>query len=403
MSLTKNRYKMNFPLLTQELEEEFLLRVSKVRLAMEKYRLDAVLLASTVNIFYMTGGVCRGYFYLPVDREPLFFVIPPAVAAGAIEVSIRKPEQIAELLAARGYDMPERVGLEFDDLYYSEVERLKKVFASSEVCDATKVMREARVVKTPYEISRMREDGVKHCAVYSRIDRCYKEDMTDLEFQIEIERVLRLEGCLGFLRVAGSKMEINMGSLLAGPNADVPSPYDFSMGGAGVDPSLPVGASGMIMKPGMSVMVDMNGGFNGYQTDMTRCWFIGKVDDKARKAHECSRAILRDLESFARPGVVIGDLYRRAVKIAEEAGLSQYFMGHAHKVAFIGHGVGIELNEAPVIMDRNKGLLEENMTIAIEPKFVLPSVGALGVENTYVVTADGLENLTPFNENLNEL
>ena len=136
---------------------------------------------------------------------------------------------------------------------------------------------------------------------------------------------------------------------------------------------------------------------------MTRCWFIGKVDDKARKAHECSRAILRDLESFARPGVVIGDMYRRAVKIAEEAGLSQYFMGHAHKVAFIGHGVGIELNEAPVIMDRNKGLLEENMTIAIEPKFVLPSVGALGVENTYVVTADGLENLTPFNENLNEL
>lgn len=93
---------MNFPLLTQELEDEFLLRVSKVRLAMEKYRLDAVLLASTVNIFYMTGGVCRGYFYLPVDREPLFFVIPPAVAAGAIEVSIRKPEQIAELLAARG-------------------------------------------------------------------------------------------------------------------------------------------------------------------------------------------------------------------------------------------------------------------------------------------------------------
>ncbi|MDE6393345.1 MAG: aminopeptidase P family protein, partial [Muribaculaceae bacterium] len=245
-----------------------------------------------------------------------------------------------------------------------------------------------------------RDDGLRHCAVYSRIDSCYREGMTDLEFQIEIEHVLRMEGCLGFLRVAGSRMEINMGSLLAGPNADVPSPYDFSMGGAGVDPSLPVGASGIIMKPGMSVMVDMNGGFNGYQTDMTRCWTVGEVGEKALRAHECSRAILRDLESFARPGVEAGELYRRAARIAEEAGLSSCFMGHAHKVAFIGHGVGIELNEAPVLMGRDRTLLEENMTLAIEPKFVIPEVGALGVENTYVVTDGGLENLTPFNENL---
>lgn len=264
-------------------------------------------------------------------------------------------------------------------------------------------MREARLTKTAYEIRKMREDGMKQCAVYSHIDRCYKEDMTDIELQIEIERVLRKEGCLGYLRVAGSKMEINMGSLLAGPNADMPSPYDFSMGGMGTDPSLPVGASGVIMKPGMTVMVDMNGGFNGYQTDMTRCWYIDHVADKVMAAHECSRAILRDLEQAARPGVEVGELYRRAVKIAEEAQLSPYFMGHRHQVAFIGHGVGIELNEAPVVMGRNKALLEENMTIALEPKFVFPEVGAVGVENTYVVRPDGLENLTPMSEQLGQL
>lgn len=394
---------MNFPLLTPELSNEFDLRLSKVRVAMANAGLDAVLVGSTVNLFYLAGGICRGYMYIPVDREPLFFMIPPAEPIDGAGVKIRKPEQMPELLEARGYALPERIGLEFDDLYYSEVERLRKVFASCEAADGSKVMRQARLVKTPYEIGMMRQDGLKHCAVYSRVGSCYREGMTDLEFQIEIEHVLRMEGCLGFLRVAGSRMEINLGSLLAGPNADVPSPYDFSMGGAGVDSSLPVGASGMIMKPGMSVMVDMNGGFNGYQTDMTRCWTIGPVSSLARDAHECSRAILRDLESYARPGVEIGELYRRAFRMAEEAGLSRYFMGHAHKVAFIGHGVGIELNEAPVLMDRNKALLEENMTLAIEPKFVIPDTGALGVENTYAVTADGLENLTPFNENLSEL
>lgn len=394
---------MTFPLLTEEFKDEFDLRVSKVRMAMERHEIDALLVASTVNLYYLTGGVCRGYFYLPIDREPVFFMQPPATPAGANEVSIRKPEQIAAILEERGYVRPRRLGLEFDDLYYSEVERLKKVFGEVPCADGTKVMREARLTKTPLEIKKMREDGLKQCAVYSRVDRCYQEDMTDLELQIEIEHVLRKEGCLGYLRVAGSKMEINMGSLLAGPNADAPSPYDFSMGGAGVDPSLPVGASGMIMKPGMAVMVDMNGGFNGYQTDMTRCWTIGEIDEKGRRAYECSRDILRDLESFARPGVEIGEMYRRAVRIADEAGLSDYFMGHARKVAFIGHGVGIELNEAPVIMDRNKALLEENMTLAIEPKFVLPYIGALGVENTYVVRENGLENLTPFSEELTAL
>lgn len=394
---------MNFPLLSPENQEEFDLRISKVRLAMEKAGADALLIGSTVNIFYLTGGVFRGYVYVPIDGEARIFMISPAKSDNPMVRAIRKPEQIGELLASEGYAPARHPGLEYDDLYYSEVERLKKVFGGEATQNASSIMREARVTKTDREIAMMREDGVKHCAVYSRIGRCYKEDMTDLEFQIEIEHVLRKEGCLGFLRVAGSKMEINMGSVVAGPNADAPSPYDFSMGGAGADPSLPVGASGLIMKPGMAVMVDMNGGFNGYQTDMTRCWCIGQIPDLALKAHECSRTILRDLETYARPGVEIGEMYRRAVRIAEEAGLSDYFMGHRHKVAFIGHGVGIELNEQPVIMDRNKGLLQENMTIAIEPKFVLPEIGALGVENTYVVRPDGLENLTPYNENLTSL
>lgn len=394
---------MTFPLLTDELREEHERRLTKVRLAMEEAGAEALLIASTVNIYYMTGGVCRGYIYVTADDDPLFFMIPPATPARDGEIGIRKPEMIPGELQKLGRKLPSSVALEFDDLYYSEVERLKHLFPGSEYKDGSAIMREARKCKTAFEISKMREDGMKQSAVYSHVERCYKEDMTDLELQIEIERILRKEGCLGYLRVAGSKMEINMGSLLAGPNADAPSPYDFSMGGAGTDPSLPVGASGLIMKPGMSVMVDMNGGFNGYQTDMTRCWSIGEPDRLGLKAHECSRRILRELESFSLPGVEIGEMYRIATRMAEEAGLSGYFMGHAHKVSFIGHGVGIELNEQPVIMERNRKPLEENMTIAIEPKFVIPGSGAYGVENTYVVTADGLKNLTEYPEELGQL
>lgn len=404
---------MQFPLLNKDNRKEFELRIDKVRNAFLRHYGcdktsapgDALIVSSTVNLIYLAGGVCRGYFYIPTDpqRNPLFFMIPPARVSENDEISIRKPEQIPAELEKLGYPLPERLAIEYDDLAYSAVERVKKAFASSDFLDAGVVMREARMIKTECEVMKMREDGLKHCAAYSRIGACYKDGMTDVEFQIEIERILRREGCLGFPRVAGASMEINLGSVIAGDNANEPSPYDFTMGGSGVDPSLPVGACGMIIKPGMTVMVDVNGGFNGYQTDMTRCWYLGDIPELAFKAHDCSRAILRDFEANALPGTEIGELYRRAERIVAERNLSEYFMGYRHKVKFIGHGIGIQLNEQPVIMERNKSLLEENMALAIEPKFVIPSVGAVGVENTYIVRAKGLENLTNYKEDLQQL
>lgn len=395
---------MNIPFLTQDLKAEFDLRLSKVRSQMQSGHLDAILIASPVNIFYMSGCIFRGYVYIPADREPVFMMIPPSQAPDHQHcVAIRKPEVIADKLGEMGYTIPSRIGLEYADMLYSDIERLKKCFPGTEFADASMAMRRSRMEKTDYEIVKMRQDGLHQAAVYAQVHKCYKEGMTDLEFQIEIERVLRREGCLGILRAAGNRMELNMGSVIAGDNADNPSPYDFSMGGEGTDPSLPVGANGAILKPGTAVMVDMNGGFNGYQTDMTRCWTIESVTDLASKAHECSRKILRRLEEIGKPGVPVSSLYKEAMEIVKADNLHEYFMGHTHKAGFIGHGVGIELNEIPVVMERSKDILAENMTIAIEPKFVIPHVGAVGVENTYRVTSEGLENLTVFPEDLTEL
>ena len=391
---------MNLPLLTPDHQHEYELRLAKIRSALINKKADGILIASTVNIFYVTGAVFYGYIYIPADGDSQYFIVRPAEVEATVPVeSIRKPEQIPAILAGRGIN-PKKIALEYGDLLYADVVRLQRAFEGCEFIDGTAVMREARLTKTDMEIAKMREDGVHQAAVYSRIDSCWRPDMTDVEFQIEIEHVLRREGCLGYLRAAGSRMELNMGSLIAGDNADNPGPYDFAMGGAGADPSLPAGAAGIIIKPGMSVMVDMNGGFNGYQTDMTRTWFCGsEIPEKALRAHECSRAILRELEK-ATPGTVISEMYHTAVRMAEAAGLADYFMGHRQKASFIGHGVGIELNEQPVIMARNHDPLEENMTIALEPKFVIPGVGAVGVENTYQVTPDGLRTLTVLDEEL---
>lgn len=394
---------MSSPIIPDHLEKEIEKRVEKIRTQLEHHNLDAVLIASNANIFYISARYFRGYVLVTRYAAPVYFVIKPTGLSGENAVCIRKPEQMPDELNRLGIPVPSSIGLEFDAMTYSETERLKKVFAGRDIKNGSAVLRNARMVKTEYEIEQMKEDARHQMAVYAKIPKLWKTGMTDVELQIAIERDLRLEGALGYTRTFGAQMEINCGSLLAGDNADVPSPYDFSMGGEGTSPALPVGASGETIRPGMTVMVDMSGAFNGYQSDMTRTWRLGDLPEIAFRSHECSRSILREMEAIARPGIHMCELYDRAMDIAVEAGLRDYFMGHRQQVAFIGHGVGIDLNESPVLTPRSKEPLQVGMTLAIEPKFVIPGVGATGIENTYVVRDNCLENITDFPEDLANL
>lgn len=385
----------------EDFKEEKELRKSKIVEALNGA--DAILLSDNANLFYTSGRVFSGYTYIDASGNEIYFVRRPVGLKGDEVEYIRKPEQIPAILDKRGLPIPKSLALELDHISYNDVVRLKNVFADSEIVNGSAVMRRVRSQKTELEISMLRESAIHHREVYSRIEKVYRQGMTDIELQIEIERQLRLAGNLGQFRISGQSMEIFMGNLLCGDNADAPTPYDFAMGGAGLDPSLPVGSNGTQIKPGMSVMVDMCGNFTGYMTDMTRCFYVGSLSDLARKAHNTSIAICHELQHMAKPGTPTASMYEKAVAMAEEAGLTDYFMGHVQKAGFVGHGVGIEVNELPVLAPKSRDVLAVGNVIAIEPKFVIPSVGAVGIENTYVVTEDGLDVITDAPEDLKEL
>ena len=379
------------------------LRLEKLRALMLTHDIDAMLVGTNANLYYIAGRVFAGYAYIGADGTFRLFVRRPNDFEGEDVRSIRKPEQIVAILQAEGISIPEKVGLEKDGAAYNEVARLEKALGLSESKNCSGVLAAARAVKTPQEIELLRESGVRHCAVYGHIPALYREGMTDLELQVEIERELRLNGCLGIFRISGQSMELFMGNLLVGDNADNPSPYDFAMGGGGLNSSLPGGCNGSIIRPGNTVMVDMNGNFTGYMTDMTRTFYVKNLDEHARKAHNLSIAMHRALQSLIRPGVEAKEAYNLCADMAKEAGESDYFMGHRQQAGFVGHGVGIEVNEWPVLAPRSKHVFEKGNVIAIEPKFVIPGVGAVGVESTYVVGDDGIECLTPFAEEIREL
>lgn len=348
----------------------------------------AALVSENFSIFYLTGRIFAGYILLMPGENPKYYVKRPLMDEGDDIKLIRKPEDIPAL--PKGTTL----GLELGALSYNDALRLQKALGADSITDISPKLMGARSRKTPFEINMMKTDGEKQSAVYQRIPNMYRPGMTDIELQAAIEHELRLEGCLGVFRVNGSSMEIHMGNVLTGENSDTPSPYDFAMGGEGMNPALPVGANGEEIKPGRAVMVDMNGCFNGYMTDMTRMYSLGKLPEEAIRAHECSVEICHTLAKMGTPGTETKSLYEKAKEIAERYGLSAYFMGHNQQAGFVGHGVGIQVNELPVLAPRSKSVLADGNVIAIEPKFVIPGFGAIGIENTYVCRETGLECIT---------
>ena len=379
------------------------LKWRRIQQAMRQEEADGCLLTMNMNLYYVSGQVFNGYFYLPAEGRPYWFVKRLTIPETNQVHVIRKPEQIPDFFRDLNLAMPRKLLLEADELSYNEYIRLQHVFRAEATGNASALIRHIRMIKTPWEIEQMRISARKHEAVYREIPACYRPGMRDIELQIEIEKRMRVHGSLGYFRAFGSNMDIFMGSLLAGENAGEPSPFDFALGGTGMHASGPLGANGTLLREGTTVMADMSGNYTAYQTDMTRVFSIGKLPDRAYRVHRVALEIQARMERAAKPGVPCAELYRDALAMAGQEGLEDCFMGTRFQAKFVGHGVGLEINELPVLTTRSKDILQPGMTFAFEPKFVLAGIGAVGIENTFLVTDSGVEKMTLLDENIIEL
>nr|WP_288791565.1 Xaa-Pro peptidase family protein [Odoribacter splanchnicus] len=387
----------------KQMENELELKWRRIQQAMRQEEADGCLLTMNMNLYYVSGQVFNGYFYLPAEGRPYWFVKRLTIPETNQVHVIRKPEQIPDFFRDLNLAMPRKLLLEADELSYNEYIRLQHVFRAEATGNASALIRHIRMIKTPWEIEQMRISARKHEAVYREIPACYRPGMRDIELQIEIEKRMRVHGSLGYFRAFGSNMDIFMGSLLAGENAGEPSPFDFALGGAGMHASGPLGANGTLLREGTTVMADMSGNYTAYQTDMTRVFSIGKLPDRAYRVHRVALEIQARMERTAKPGVPCAELYRDALAMAGQEGLEDCFMGTRFQAKFVGHGVGLEINELPVLTTRSKDILQPGMTFAFEPKFVLAGIGAVGIENTFLVTDSGVEKMTLLDENITEL
>ena len=382
------------------MQNDLIVRRMRLKEEMRKSGVEACILTSGINLFYLTGVIYTGFLYFPLEGEPINFVKKPNDLHLDDVVPVRKPEMMADELQNRGISLPKSILIETDTLSYSSVLRIISTFKVKEIQNASVLMRRLRMIKTPFEIEQTRFNAQIHKKIYEIAPSLYRKGMTDLEFQIEIEYQMRKMGSIGVFFSYGENMNIHMGSLLSGNNAEASSPFDFALGGNGTTPLLPLGANGSVIEDGHTIMIDMAGNFLPWMTDITRVYSIGQVSELAYKAHQVSIEIHQAVADRARTGVACSELYELTYNMVRKNDLTDYFMGTRQQAKFVGHGVGLEINEPPVLALQSKEVLEAGMIIALEPKFVIPETGAVGIENTYLITETIPENLTIVNENI---
>jgi Xaa-Pro aminopeptidase len=148
------------------------------------------------------------------------------------------------------------------------------------------------------------------------------------------------------------------------------------------------------------VLLDYSGEWSGYIADQTRMLSIGPLSHFWRDAYAAMLDVLYYLQTQVKPGITSGDVYTLALARATELGYSDNFMGPpeeespGQKVSFVGHAVGLELDEWPPLQRGTDALLEVGMVLAVEPKLIFTGRGAIGIEDTYLLTESGLEPLT---------
>jgi Xaa-Pro aminopeptidase len=383
-------------------------RLAAFQSLLARQEVDVALIRQNTDLYYFTGTVQDAHLIVPALGQPLLLVkrdvqrteeqspIRPIVPLDSLK---ELPDAVLENCVDYS---PKRLGMELDVLpastffFYDE-----NLFPNHQIVDISGLIRQIRMVKSPWEIEMMRGAAAISQAVADAVPQVLRKGMSELELMAELEAVARKAGHLGFSRVRTFNMEVYVAHVLSGPEAATSSYIDSPTGGLGLSPAFGQGPSRRRIKAGEIVSVDILTNHNGYLNDQTRNYSMGQPSARLREAHELSREIHARFREKAKPGSVTGELYQWIWEMVEGKGWADHFMGHGQtRVSFIGHGLGLEVDEFPFIAKEQKLSFREGMTLAFEPKFIIPGQGIAGLENTYLVVSNGLESLNTATEDL---
>ncbi len=383
------------------MKNEIYSRIQRFQKRLSAQGVDGALIVEKTDLYYLSGTKQDAHLFIPDGDTPLLMVrkdFHRAVSESPLEeiFPLTGYSELPHLISKGNDAYPRRLGLEMDVLPANLYFLYQKLFPKTELVDISRLIREIRMVKSEYEIARIRAAAEMADGMYEKVPEFLATAKTELELSVMVEAYYRKRGHPGIVPTRGFNLDAIYGHIMSGEDAAMPSASPGPTGGKGLGPFYSQGAGMGEIKPHSPILIDYCANLDGYVADSTRIFSLGNLKAPLVHAHEVMLEVQETLVRLGVPGTQAEDLYRAALDIVEKAGFSKGFMGSPKGVPFVGHGIGLELDEWPVIGKGAQIRLEEGMVIAMEPKMVFPGEGVVGIENTVVVTERGLEKITRF-------
>lgn len=374
-------------------------RIKAVQGVLAQTQMAGALIVHHTNLFYLSGTSQSGHLFIPRIGEPVLMVrksynraLKESTIGDIVEVKSLK--SVPDLLREKGFNLA-TIGMELDVIPVNTYRFYQKIFQDSALEDISDPLKKIRMIKSEYEAGLLQRACAVLDQVFSEVPSMLREGMTEIELASLFEAGMRRRGYGGCSKMRAFNQDFFLGNITTGSSGAVPSYFDGPVGGSGVTPANnPHGAGWKVIGRNEIVYIDYTCVIDGYTADGARMFVVGDISEQLKQAHEAALRMQEELVKMLKPGVVCEDVYSKAEEMAAQMGLLDHFMGiGGDRVRFIGHGVGLELDEYPIFAKGVKMPLAAGMTFALEPKFVF-SEGAIGTENTYYLKTAGAMVLT---------
>lgn len=386
--------------------QEIYQRIGNFQTQLASCQLEGAFILQNADLFYFSGTIQSAVLFVPAHGQPLLMVqknLKRARLESWLDniIPAENKNTIPHILNDFGFRRLAHAGLEMDVLPTNLYLWFQQALPRCGWKDISSLIRRLRMVKSDYEIEQIKKSAAVLHTGLMEMKKIIREGLTELEIDGHLAMIARREGHMGMLRMRGWNQEMTYAHVLAGCSGAAVSLLNSPHGGTGNTPAMAQGAGFRKIRRNEPIGIDYGVAINGYVGDQFRTYVVGTLSDRLKRAYACSQEILSILVDIARPGIPCAELYDAATQKAKQEGLSDFFMGHGEgQVKFIGHGIGLEIDEYPIISPRFEGQLENGMVLALEPKFVFPQTGVVGLEDDYVMTAEGLKRLTLTDQSL---
>ena len=357
-----------------------------------------VFVFSKLNMYYFTGTMQEGMLIIVRDEEPQLWV------RRSYERAIDESEfpfiypMTSFRDAAANFQLHDSIAyIEAEIIPIGFLERFQKYFPFTDLIGIDYQISYVRSVKSEYELKLMRKSGEIHRRVLEDlVPGMLREGMNEAELAGELYNVMIKEGHHGIARFSMFDTDIGIGQLGFGVSSIYPSFFNGPGGNYGMYPAMPfIGSRSNILKKGDLVFLDVACGYYGYHTDKTMTYMFGNIlpEYVIKTQNQCVE-IQNQIAEMLRPGNLPSMIYDKIMGQLDNDFLEN-FMGFGNKtVKFLGHGIGLSIDEYPVIAKGFDRPLEKNMVLAVEPKKGIENIGMVGIENTFIVTENGGECIT---------